>query len=157
MTDIFERIKNERGGVANIHSAFEDFPIGVEAHYNFYHEILLRDDLPLNRIDREYLAVQTSQSNQCPYCISHHNSALETHLEDSEIPKDKQSLLSDFAKQLTTEPWKAKLFYKKFLDFGFDKAQFQHATMIVAYFNFANRCAHSLDLDLEESFEDTCK
>ncbi|MCJ8345379.1 carboxymuconolactone decarboxylase family protein [bacterium] len=157
MSNIFERIRNERGGVANIHSAFNDFPIGVEAHYNFYHEILLRDDLPLSRIDREFLAVATSQSNLCPYCISHHQSALDTHSKEEEIPSEQENLLREFAISLTKEPWKSKLYYKKFLESGYTKAQFQHATMIVSYFNLANRCAHALDLELEETFEETCK
>ncbi|PCJ17472.1 MAG: hypothetical protein COB02_13705 [Candidatus Cloacimonadota bacterium] len=157
MTNIFNRIKKERGGVANIHSAFSEFPIGVEAHYEFYHEILLREDLPLSRVDREFLAVSTSKANQCPYCVSHHNSALESHLKNDSISDDKQKLLGDFAACLTQEPWKAKLYYKKFVEFGFSKAQFQHATMVVSYFNFANRCVHALDLELEDSFQETCK
>jgi len=36
-------------------------------------------------------------------------------------------------------------------------AEFEHAVMVVSYFNLANRCAHAMGLELEANFEKTCR
>ncbi len=153
--EIFKVIKGERGGVANIHSAFSDFLQGVEAHYQFYQKIMLASDLPLSRSDREQLAWLTSQSNQCPYCIHHHQEAYKNTLDES-VDAKKNQVLEELAQTLTKEPWKASQLKAEFCSLGFSEAEWQHAVMVVSYFNLANRCAFAMDLDLEEGFEKTC-
>ena len=154
--DIFETIRRERNGVAEIHAAFSDFPIGVAAHYDFYKKLILDEDLPLPRIEREFLAFKTSESNDCPYCIGHHRAAFDNS-SSREMDQSRSVLLELLASNLTKEPWKAHLIAPKFLEAGFTRAEWQHAVMIVSYFNFANRCAHAMNLHLEENFESTCK
>jgi len=153
--EIFEVIKKERGSVANIHSTFSDFPKGVEAHYQFYQKIMLANDLPLCRLDREQLAWATSLANECPYCIHHHREAYK-NANLGEVNKDKHKVLSQLAITLTKEPWKALQIKADFRTVGYSEAQWQHAVMVVSYFNLANRCAFAMDLDLEEDFEKTC-
>jgi len=153
---IFETIEKERGGVAEIHKAFFDFPEGVRAHYQFYKEIMLSDNLPLKRAEREFLAVKTSEANACPYCISHHEATLQNFSTDGFVGKRKDALES-LAAKLTKEPWKAQPLLSMFAEAGFSPAEWQHAVMIVSYFNFANRCAHAMSLEIENDFEKTCR
>jgi len=154
--EIFELIRDERGGVANIHRAFDQFPQGVSAHYFFYRQILLADNLPLDRKEREFLAVKTSEANQCPYCIGHHTAAFES-IDTGSIRNQRLVALEKLAYTLTREPWKSGLIKDLFLSSGFTSAQWQHAVMIVSYFNFANRCAHAMSLELEDNFKDSCR
>lgn len=154
--DVFEIIENERNGLAKIHTVFKDFPAGIFAHYQFYKQIILSEDLPLSRTEREFLAVKTSEANQCPYCIGHHKSALE-NAEAESLDKSRAKLLEELAQTLTKEMWRASPLKSQFLKVGFSEAEWQHAVMVVSYFNFANRCAHAMQLELEENYEETCK
>lgn len=151
---VFNKIKKERGEVASIYKAFSDFPEGVQAHFQFYKKILLDPDLPLSRLQREYLAFSTSQENQCPYCIGHHREAFQR--QGGDLPQQEKDLFKEFSKTLTHAPWKASLFKKRFLDLGLGLDQWKHAVFVVSYFNMANRLALSMNLDLEEKFEQTC-
>lgn len=155
-SEIFHTIAEERGGVAAIHTAFNEFPAGVSAHYEFYKRIVLADDLPLCRAERELLALKTSEANECPYCIGHHRAAFE-NTKTSSLSPERALALESLARTLTKEPWKASALKSTFLSGGFNEDEWQHAIMIVAYFNFANRCAHAMNLSLEENFEPTCK
>lgn len=141
--------------MAEIHQAFSGFPEGVGAHYDFYKRVMLAEDLPLSRACREYLAMRTSQSNRCTYCIGHHAEAFQNQPQN--IPHEHLELLNDFSEVLSRDPQKASLFKDRFLEHSFTAAQWQHAVMIVAYFNFANRLAFAMGLELEESFHVTCR
>jgi len=161
LKNILCTIKEARGGIARIHSAFSQFPVGMKAHFEFYDKIMLGENLPLSREDREFLAVETSRANECPYCVGHHEEAFRKILKEKKFEKSsketaRQNLLKQFAMSLTKEPWKASNFHDQFLKEGLTEAQWQHAIMVVSYFNFANRLAHSQNLDLEQDFEVTC-
>lgn len=155
-SDIFKKIYEERGGVAEIHSSFEAFPEGVSAHYQFYKQLILADGLPLSRAEREFLAIKTSEANKCPYCISHHQAALK-NFSSAPIASDRALALEILAETLTKSTWKSSTIRQSFLDAGFTESEWQHAVMVVAYFNFANRCAHAMGLELEENFQLTCR
>lgn len=155
LSEILDVISSERGGVAEIHTSFKDFPQGLWAHYQFYKQIMLDEPLPLARIEREYLAMEVSQANTCPYCIAHHTAAYKNSR--GEIPDMKKAALLEAAKTLTLKPYAAANLEGKFKKSGFTSAQWQHAVMVVSYFNFANRCAHAMGLQVEANFEETCK
>ncbi len=159
LEQLLDKIQDKRGSIASSHSSFSQFPTGIEAHFEFYEKTLLQEDLPLSRAEREWLAVETSRANACPYCIGHHSQALSNHLKENEsqLEGPKRELFSSFAKTLTLEPWKAKVFQKKFQDQGLTQAQWQHAVFVVSYFNMANRLAHAMDLQLEPDFQSSCK
>jgi AhpD family alkylhydroperoxidase len=153
--EVEEKILNRRGSIANIHSAYMEFHEGVSAHFDFYESILLNDDLPLNRTQSEFLAVETSKANECPYCIKHHKETLQ----QQELPLSEleQSLLHKLAVTLTKEPWKTPSLQKEFIANGFTLAKWQHAVMIVGYFNLANRMAFGMDLEIEADYYKSCK
>lgn len=155
-SDIFETIRRERNGLAAIHTAFGSFPEGVAAHYQFYKQLILADDLPLTRVEREYLAWKTSEANACPYCIAHHRAAF-GRSEESSLNPEKMEVLSTLAQELTASPWKASRLKAFFLAAGFSEAQWSHAVMVIGYFNFVNRCALAMNLILESNFETMCR
>lgn len=153
--EIFEKIRKERNGLASIHTAFGDFLPGVSAHYEFYKSIMLERDLPLSRAEREFLAWKTSEANQCPYCIGHHQAAF-SQSSAAEISSDRAKAFEDLARSSSLEPWKSSAAVSALKKAGLDEPELQHAVMVVAYFNFANRCAHAMGLELEPNFETTC-
>lgn len=159
LSEILNVISAERGGIAEIHTAFKDFPQGLWAHYQFYKQIMLAEPLPLSRIEREYLAMEVSLANTCPYCIAHHTEAYKEAAKNfgGEIADVKKAALLEAAKTLTLKSYASASVAAKFLSAGFSAAQWQHAVMVVSYFNFANRCAHAMGLQVETNFEETCK
>ncbi|MBT3584118.1 MAG: hypothetical protein HN509_04370 [Halobacteriovoraceae bacterium] len=152
--EITKKINSERGGLANIHKSYLSFPVGMEAHFEFYKKIMLNVDLPLTRDEREWLAVETSRANKCPYCIGHHEKALENY--SGELSEERKELLSTVAQTLTSEPWKAAVLKEKFLK-QFEASAWAHALMVVGYFNMANRIAFGMDLELEDDFYKSCQ
>lgn len=154
-SNIFDTIQQERGGVAKIHSGFSDFPIGVAAHYEFYRAIMLDENLPLSRHEREILAVEVSQSNSCPYCIAHHQEAL-NKTEQKTLSDEKYHALQSLSITISSEPHRTSAHCQGFLAAGYTKDQWQHAVMVASYFNFANRCAHAMGLEVEADFQNTC-
>lgn len=116
---------------------------------------MLAESLPLSRLEREFLAMTVSEANTCPYCIGHHTEAFKNT--DGEIESNKKAALKEAAIALTLKPHTASAFASRFLAAGFSPAAWQHAVMVISYFNFANRCAHAMGLELETNFEATCK
>lgn len=156
---IWEKIKAERGGVAQIHEVFRDYLDGVEAHYDFYKRVVICKDSErtLGRLEREFLAYRVSEYNQCPYCYTHHKSAFENIkvVSQKNIGPEKLELLDQLAKSLTLTPWKTAQLKKRFIAL-FSEIKWKHAVMVAGYFNMANRLAFAMDIELEENFAQTC-
>ncbi|RLA64663.1 MAG: hypothetical protein DRQ88_10575 [Epsilonproteobacteria bacterium] len=149
-----EEIIKKRGALANIHKVFLDFPQGVAGHFALYEKIMLEEDLPLSREIREFIAVEVSKANECPYCITHHSEAYKNFAQ--KLDRGKAELLREFSQVSSKEPWKASIFIKKFKEAGFSHPQYLHAVMVASYFNMANRLAFSLSLEIEPDFEKLC-
>lgn len=151
---IFKRIEEERGMVARIYSDFSAFPQSVEAHFPLNKALMLSEDAPLPRAERELLAYITSEQNKNVYCGTHHKKAYENY--DKEMDKKRVSALKEFAVELTLRPASATGMKGKFMASGFTEAEWQHAVNIVSYFNFTNRLAFAMDMKLEDGFEKSC-
>lgn len=152
---IFDIIKKDRGDIANIHKSFESFMPMVEGHYQFYQKIMLGETLPLSRQMREYLAVWTSQENECPYCINHHKAALNYHYSET-LPIDKSNYYRSLVKCICHEPWKASVFKTQAMGLGISEAEYAHAVAVISYFNMANRLVFAMDIELEENYHRSC-
>ena len=153
LLETLKKIDEERGGIASIHSSFTDLPLMIEAHYDFYSKMILKNDQPLPRGIREFLAVKTSELNACNYCFHHHKEALQKN--DDPISEEKRNLLEELVTRVTKTPWKASQLKPKFLE-CFSHAQWLHAIVVISYFNMANRLTSSLDLEIEEDLERLC-
>ena len=161
--DVFEKIEKERGLVARIYSDFSAFPESVAAHYEL-NKVLMLNDGPLCRADREFLAVSVSAYNQNTYCLTHHNRALDTQRNvdgSAEIPIERSSILGRMARELSDRPvhpfrYYTNTFKKDFLKAGYNEAQWVHAINIIAYFNFTNRLSYATAMEVEEGYEQSC-
>lgn len=153
---VFSKIEHERGSIARIHTAFSEFPQGMLAHYEFYKSIMLADRLPLPRQEREYLAYRVSQHNACPYCVAHHQQALDSH-SATPLKENRQVVLDQLALAMALKPWVAHIQRDSFMSAGFTEAQWQHAVMVCSYFCLANRCALAMNLELEDDYSRSCR
>ncbi|MBT6326749.1 MAG: hypothetical protein HOJ35_12340 [Bdellovibrionales bacterium] len=155
LDQLFNRIRLKRKEVASIHREFAAFPEGIEAHFEFYEKIILAEDLPLSRSEREYLAILSSEENSCQYCIEHHQEVFRNY--DLQIEEKRISFYKNLVTTLSKEPWKAVVFKKRAFEVGLSSAEYAHTVMIIGYFNMANRLVFGLDIQLEENFKKTCQ
>lgn len=152
--NVFSKIEKERGMVARIYSDFSEFPQSVEGHFSLNKALMLSDESPLPRAERELLAFATSEQNGNSYCGSHHRKAFENC--EKELDQSRASVLVELAVDLTLNPAQSPELKAKFMKSGFTEAEWQHAVNIVAYFNFTNRLAFAMDMKLEDGFEKSC-
>lgn len=152
--NIFRKIEEERGMVAKIYSDFSGFPQSVEAHFSLNKALMLSEDAPLPRAERELLAYVTSEQNKNVYCGTHHKKAYENY--EKGMDQNRVSVLLKLAVELTLRPALSAGLKDEFLAVGFTEAEWQHAVNIVSYFNFTNRLAFAMDMKLEDGFEKSC-
>lgn len=155
LDQLFNKIRLKRKDIASIHKEFSAFPEGIEAHFEFYEKIILAEDLPLNRAEREYLATLSSKENSCQYCTEHHQEALNNY--DLQIDEERISFYKRLVTTLSKEPWKGTIFRQRAIEIGLSDAEYAHAVMVIGYFNMANRLVFGLDIQLEEDFKKTCQ
>jgi len=160
--EIYDRIMRERGHLANIFIAQGLDPKVLEQHLDLY-EILMIDPGPLSREEREMIAVIVSAANRSAYGAVHHSEALATVDKD---PEALYKLIKDFTSKKESKREKALLAYgakltlapkdvtsediKDLKDAGLTDEEILRANLIAGYFNFSNRIALGLGVELEE-------
>ena len=160
--EVYERIVKERGHLANIFQAQGMDPETLDHHLELYADLMMGPG-PLSRDERETIAVIVSAANRCAYGATHHSEALETVEKDSAaLPK----LLKEYMRKNETPRSKALLAYaakltldpksitvddiKDMKDAGLRDDEILRANLIASYFNFSNRIALGLGVELEE-------
>ncbi len=162
---VFDRIMKERGHLANIFIAQSLDPDVLEHHLDLY-EILMLDPGPLSREEREMVAVIVSAANRSAYGATHHSEALESVDKD---PTALNRILKEFASKRESPRGKALLAYAAKLtispkdicqeditdmkDAGLTDEEILRANLIASYFNFSNRIALGLGVELEQGEE----
>lgn len=158
----YDRAVKERGALANIHSVTSLHPGILNAHLDLYEAVHFSES-PLTRRERELIATVVSRENRCAYCVAHHADALGRHANEpglqalvaTDYTKAKLSprerALADHACKLTKRPHEVT---QKDIDAlraaGLDDRAILDLTLVVAYFNFANRIASGLGLTGED-------
>lgn len=166
---VYDRILEERGHIANIFLAQGLDPEVLEQHVDLY-EILMLSPGPLSREEREMIAVIVSAANRSAYGAIHHSEALETVEKDptalykilkeftskSESPREKALLA--YAAKLTLAPKDiTKEDIADMKDAGLTDEEILRANLIASYFNFSNRIALGLGVEVEKGKERTYK
>lgn len=156
LADIYARLREQRGRVANILKVHSLRPPALQHHLDLYMGLMFGPGR-LTRGQRELIAVVVSRGNGCEYCVQHHREALSRYLRDVEVLdavcRDYRSaalepssrVLADYADKLTRAPaavGPADL--QTLRDFGFSDEDILLCNLIVAYFNFVNRIALGL-------------
>ena len=143
-------------------------PKAMAAHIDFYRAIMFAKS-PLSRDQREMIAVVVSAINQCHYWIEHHWSALRAlgNVADSlkeqlkadyktaEISKLDKAIL-DYTAKLTKDPASIKRQDTESLRRNHPEItehMLHDIVQVVSYFNYVNRLADGLGVELEEHYK----
>ncbi len=156
LADIYARLREQRGRVANILKVHSLRPPALVHHLDLYMGLLFGPGR-LTRGQRELLAVVVSRANDCEYCVQHHREALSRYLRDGDLldavcrdyrqaALDANSRrLADYAEKLTRTPAAVGPDDLQSLrESGFCDEDILLCNLIVAYFNFVNRIALGL-------------
>ncbi len=81
LREIYDELIKTRGKLAEVHKIQSLHPETILTHMNLYLSIMFSQS-PLNRAQREMMAVIVSISNKCQYGISHHREALNYYWND---------------------------------------------------------------------------
>lgn len=157
----YEKVRSDRGDIANIFQAHSIRPDTMVAHLHLYMTMMFGNS-GLTRAERELLAVVVSSANNCSYCVLHHSEALRKYEKDpklvqrlgtGEIPDDlppRSRALATYARKVTRQSFAVEeqdieaLRHARFSD-----EEILTANLIASYYNFVNRLADGLGVDLE--------
>ena len=168
LREIYDRIRGARGGVASLMSAQSLNPSALHAHFELY-KALLFGRSELDRRTREMIGIVVSATNRCAYGVAHHQEPLRRYgvdesileaLAAGDIPYDVLSAplvaLLEYVRDLTATPASDKERIEALKADGWSDSAILDATMTAGYFNFLNRIALGLGIELEDEFADTC-
>jgi len=161
---VYERILNEGIRLSNVLKVHSLFPEAMLSNLELY-EILMYGSDELSRADCESLAVVVSAANNCPYCVSHHGSALSCYESDNTALKklladfefldttDRESLILKYALKLTLAPSQVtEQDIVTLREIGFTDRGILEINLIASYFNMLNRI--TLGLGVESSADE---
>ncbi len=160
---IYARVKGSRGKVSNILAVHSLHPSAMAAHLDLYTAIMFGPS-GLSREEREATATAVSAANRCPYCVAHHAEALQHYWKDRErvrnfvaqphsasLPPRLRALV-DYALKLTERPAEMEERDVETLrGHGLSDDDILLVNLIASYFNFVNRIALGLGVELSVS------
>ena len=159
------RARSSRGAVGRLWQTHALDATGLAASFAL-HRTLIDDPAPLAPTQAELLALVVSATNGCGYCVSHHGPRLARACGDEALARAvardyreanlvaRDRVLLDFAVALTCEPAERKLEdIERVREYGFDDVAILKATEIAAYYNYVNRLASTLGVELEPGVE----
>jgi len=162
LADLYEQIRSSRGKVANIMKIHSLHPEAMETHLEFYLTIMFKR-AGLSREQRELVATTVSSINNCEYCTQHHGEALHAYWKDEErleqLIEDHRSIelseadraLVDYAIKLTERPNDmAEADVQRLREVGFTDEAILNLALVTGYFNFVNRVAVGLGVQMNE-------
>lgn len=160
LRQIYDAVKAQRGRVARILSVHSLDPPALQHHLDLYMHLMFSPG-PLNRREREAIAVTVSAANGCAYCVAHHMEALERYEKDEAV----LSQVREAPEQIANPRLRAMLLYARKLtiapatmdeaevaalrDAGLADADVLRINLVTAYFNFVNRIALGLGVQAD--------
>ena len=157
----YDAVSGARGTVANIMGVHSVHPEAMTAHLRLYAELMFAPS-ELTRAERETVAVAVSRANHCFYCITHHAAALHRLVRDDVLV---DALAADpdgaplgararafvtYALKLTRTPHAVvESDLAPLRAVGLSDGGLHDLVAVAAYFNFVNRLAAGLGVELE--------
>lgn len=151
-----------RGKVANILKVHSLNPQALKNHVDLYMTLMFGRS-GLSRGERESIAVVTSATNDCAYCVNHHEEALRHYEKDPDKLGDirngnsftaldaRTKALLAHARKLTKTPGDMSAADIDTLRAaGCSDAEILDLTLVTAYFNFVNRIALGLGVEFND-------
>ena len=159
--ELYDEIQRNRGRVSNILRVSSLEPKSMRAHLDLYMATVFGKG-GLSRKEAEVIAVAVSGANGDPYCTTHHKEALARYSKDNgfvdAVAKDpakatlspREKALVDYALNLTLHPAKGvQKHVEAMRKSGMKDEEILQAAQIVGYFNYANRLAIGLGVEME--------
>lgn len=157
---LYDEIIDARGKVSNVLKGHSLNPAAMAAHLELY-DTLLFGRSALTRAEREAIAVVVSVENNCTYCVEHHAEALAAYWDDDRVDQmesdytaldalsDRLRAACDVAATLTRSPDAMTERHVEVLrDAGWSDRSILDIVLITAYFNFVNRIATGLGIEV---------
>ena len=153
------------GRVFNILKIMSQSPAALKESMRLYLAIM-HGESELSRAQREMIATVVSQVNHCKYWIEAHGNDFRDEVDNKELAtqlkKDwkkadisaKDKALCAWAEKLTLSPGDMqKLDIDTLTGIGFSEDAISDAAQVVSYFNYINRIAEGLGVDLENEMK----
>jgi uncharacterized peroxidase-related enzyme len=158
----YDRLGAERGKLSNIMKVQSLHPAAMGAHLDLYLAVMFGRS-EVSREERELIAVVVSAANGCRYCVSHHAAALMFYWRDAErvraaeedfraldLPDRARSML-EYADLLTRNPSAVtEKEVSAMRSVGLSDGDVLTVNLVVSYFNFVNRIAEGLGVEVSE-------
>ncbi len=168
LRELYARIAGEDGYIDNILTIHGQRPHTLEGHMALYKHVLHSRDNTLPKWKLELLGVYTSVLNGCAYCVAHHFTGLRGLLRDdvraeailaaleadaigagAAFAADEAAMLA-YCRKLTQRPGAmAQADVEALKAAGFDEGQVLEINQVVSYFNYVNRTATGLGVNLD--------
>lgn len=162
LREVYDEIIEKRGQLSEVLKIQSLNPQSICDHVNLYMTTMFGKS-PLRRAQREMIAVVVSLNNECPYCVTHHATALNHFWKDEERLRRFQNdfrdaelseqdiLLCEYAALMTRKPSEMNAAHADRLKAADISDRMIHdATLIISYFNFVNRMVLGLGAELEQ-------
>ena len=166
LSELYDRWHRPDGDVDNILKIHSLNPPSLDGHYQFYRTLMFGKS-DLSRARREMIAVVVSVANSCHYWIIHHGAGLLRVTKDKalveQITQDyrrakispQEVAMLDYSVKLTKDPSSMKeTDVEKLHQAGFSDSAILDIAQITGYFNFVNRLADGLGVELEDYWHD---
>lgn len=155
----FAICEEKLGLVPNVLRAYAFRPDRLRRFIDSYNAIMLDENSPLSKLDREMIAVVVSSCNRCFYCLVAHGQAVRALSGDPELgeaialnyraaPLDaRRRAMLDYAWKLTERPNDmTEADGRSLFAAGFDEAGVWDIVETASFFNYTNRMAHGLEM-----------
>jgi len=161
----YEKGVRRSGRVYNILKIMSRSPEALQASMRMYLAIMFGES-DLSRAQREMLATVVSQTNNCFYWIESHGEDFRAEVKDDTLADqlkqnwktaeldDSDRSLCQWAEKLTKSPDKMTQADVDLLkEKRFSQSAISDAAQVISYFNYINRIADGLGVDLEPEME----
>ncbi len=163
LKQLYGTIIESRGKIAELHKIQSLHPKSIVSHMDLYMTLMFGKS-PLTRAQREMIGVIVSSENGCRYCVAHHSASLSHYWKNKQVINQfiedytnvglshKDLYICQYALHLTRYPRDEyqKEWVEKLKEAGLSDREILDVNMVTSYFNFVNRIAAGLGVELEE-------